>query len=221
MVNPGGAAATVTITYFNDPLSPSKLPGGSASETVTVPANSSVLVYQGPRGGNPLPDPDAGAGQIANNNGFFGSARMVSTQPILGVVNDAVINNSFATQTDGAYNAATQPDGATRLFTPLIRRRHTSSLLTTGVQVQNVGNAPTNITIAFKLSNGAAAGSQTINNVQPGASVNFYQDAPDSPFPAGNFGSGVVTSSGQPIVAIVNDFSLTNGLDAAINLSLK
>ena len=218
-MNPNNNAANVTITYYNDPLSPSKLGGGSASETVTIPANSSIVVYQGARAGNPLPDPDAGAGQISNNNGWFGSARMQSSQSILAVVNDAGINNEYTTLTSAAYNAATPADGATRVFAPLVRRRHTGFQLTTGIQVQNIGNAAADITVTYRTSTGAGAGNQTINDVPAGASVNFYQDT--GPFPSGQYGSAVITSDGQPLALIVNDFSLTGALDAAIYNGLR
>ena len=217
IVNPGTTAASVVVSYFDDPQSPSKLAGGTVNETINIPASSSVVLYQGPRANNPLPD----TGAIADNNGWFGSARMVSTQPILAVVNDAVINNNFATQTSAAYNAATSAEGANKIFAPLVRRRHVSQQLTTGIQVQNIGNAATDITVTYKRNDGAAAGSETRTGVQPGRSVNFYQDAPGAPFPTGNFGSAVITSSGQPLALIVNDFSINNALDAALYNGLR
>lgn len=218
LVNPGSTAASVAITYYNDPGSPSKLAGGSFTENITVPANGSVVAFQG---ANPNL-PDSTPASITDNKGWFGSAKMVSSQPILAVVNDAVFTQSYGTVTSAAYNAATTADGGNKIFAPLVRRRHTAAQLTTGIQVQNIGTTTTNITVAFKNSTGAAAGTQTISNVAAGASVNFYQDA--GSFPVGTFGSAVVTSTGGPIAMIVNDFSIpgtANGLDAALYNGLK
>jgi hypothetical protein len=220
LVNPNGTPASVQVTYYNDPGSPSKLAGGSFTETITVPANSSLVAFQGSN--NNLPD--ATPAVITDNKGWFGSAKMVANVPILAVVNDAVFTQSYGTVTSAAYNASSTADGGTKIFAPLVRRRHTAAQLTTGIQVQNVGAAATNITVTYKNSAGAAAGSTTINNVAAGASVNFYQDAAGSPFPSGTFGSAVITSSGAPIVLIVNDFSIpgtANGLDAALYNGLK
>lgn len=225
LVNPGGTVANVTITYYTDPNSPQKLtgPGQTATETVQIQPNSSLGVYQGPRPGNPLPDPDAGAGRISNNNGYFGSAKIVSSQPIVGIVNDAVINDQFATRTSAAYNLTSSADGGTKIFTPLVRNAHTARRLTTGVTIQNIGGSATNVTLTARTSGGAAVAPVTINNVAPGASVSIFQGAATTPFPAGQFGSAVVTSSGQPIAVIVNDASFTNplSLDAAIYNGLK
>lgn len=220
LVNPNATAANVQVTYYNDPASPSKLPGGSFTELITVPANSSLVAFQGSNANLP----DATPASITDNKGWFGSAKMVSSQPILAVVNDAMFTQSYGTVTSAAYNAATSADGATKVFAPLVRRRHTNSALTTGLQVQNIGSVPTDITVTYKTSTGAAAGSEKITGVAAGASVNVYQDGATSPFPVGTFGSAVITSSGAPITLIVNDFSLpgaSNELDAAIYNGLK
>ncbi len=219
LVNPTGTDATVTIRYFNDPQSPSKM-GTANTETVTVKANSSAAPFQGTS--KVLP---AGT---SLNKGWFGSARITSSQPLVAVVNDAVfVNGNFAAiDTSAAYNAGTAAEGATTIYAPLVRNAHTNSRLTTGIQVQNLGTASTTVTVTFKNNAGATVG-RAQQSVQPGASVNFYQgNAPSAGgFPAGQFGSAVITSSGgQNIAAIVNDFSApgaTTPLDAAIFNGLK
>ncbi len=69
--------------------------------------------------------------------------------------------------------------------------------------VQNVGTAPTNITITY-----ASGQSRTFNNVPPNGTVNIIELAnAGSVLPDSSSVSAVITSTGQPIVAVVQENS--------------
>lgn len=206
LVNTGGTDANVKITYFNDPNSPAKISAPNDVENVVVKANGSLVVYQGATATtNPLPTK------------WFGSAKIESDQPILGVINDALLNGSTIV-TSAAYNAPTASDGGLKVFAPLVRRNHTPDKLTTGIQVQNIGSGPADITVKYTTSAGATS-QETATGVAQFASKNFYQGS-GTAFPSGAYGSATIESN-QPIVLIVNDASATGTLDAALYNGLK
>lgn len=69
--------------------------------------------------------------------------------------------------------------------------------------VQNVGTAPTDITITY-----ASGQSRTFNNVPPNGTVNIIELAnAGSVLPDNSSVSAVITSSGQPVVAVVQENS--------------
>lgn len=69
--------------------------------------------------------------------------------------------------------------------------------------VQNVGTASTNITITY-----ASGQSKTFNNVPPNGTVNIIELAnAGSVLPDGSSVSAVISSSGQPVVAVVQENS--------------
>lgn len=129
-------------------------------------------------------------------------------------------NLRIDTKSSAAYNLPGSANSATKIFAPLIRRRHTADLLTTGVAVQNAGGQSANITITYRDSAGALIGSQTASSVASNKVFTFYQDALNTPLAVGSYGSAVITSN-QPIVAVINDMSLSNTMDAANYNSLK
>ncbi|MBI3942658.1 MAG: hypothetical protein HY326_06550, partial [Chloroflexi bacterium] len=204
IVNLNASPANVTVSYNADPSSPT---GGNYTDNVTIQANSSQAIYHGSSAQTHVPDR------------WFGNAIIQSNVPVVAMVNDS--SSSGANMTAGSYNVPTQADASTKVALPLVRRKHTSGQLTTGVQVMNVGASAANITIQFTGWDGAAAGSLTQNNVPVNGAVNWYQAHPSSPVPTsgrpegGWYGSAVITSS-QPVVVIVNDASDINALDSAI-----
>jgi hypothetical protein len=218
LVNPNSSQANFTITYYDDPSSPSKM-GQPRSESFIIAGNGMLIVSNGNRGGNPLPDPDAST-NYTNNNGWFGSARISSNIPLMGIVNDNVITPQYQPQSFGTYNILTRDDQQYTVFAPLIRRRHDVAALTTGIQVQNTGGSNTTISVTYKDRNGNTLGTESRSNVAPGASVNFYQDAASSVVPVGAYGSAVITSN-QPIVVLVNESSINNTMDAANYTGVK
>ncbi len=66
--------------------------------------------------------------------------------------------------------------------------------------VQNVGTANTNITITY-----AGGQTKTWYNVPPNGTVNIVEIGTNTPLPGNSSVSAVITSSGQPIVAVVQE----------------
>jgi hypothetical protein len=193
IINPNATAVDVDIDYIHNPAS---FDLNDYSETINIAANSSAAPYQG---AGPMP------------SGWLGSAVLDATGPIVAMVNDATATTS------AAYNASSEADGALTVSLPLVRNAHTGSLLTTGVQVMNIGTGTATVNIEYVDSGGTSYGPET-ESVAPNGSVTFYQ--PSGPFPAGAYGSATVTSD-QPIVVIVNDASQTGAYDAAMYNGIK
>lgn len=159
-----------------------------------VPPNAMVVVSPA----------DAG---VPAGNGQVGSLTVLGTGALAGTSLEhehsaAVAQNLQASQ---AFIPADYDD---KVFCPLFRNAHTVSRLTTGAQVQNVGNSAQTITLSYKPRDGGqtVTSSQT---VQPGASATFY--APTIGIPAGSVGSVTITGQGN-IVAVVNDEGNDGGL---------
>jgi hypothetical protein len=193
IVNPNAAAVTVSISYKHNPASGDP---GDYAQTVNIPGNSSAVAYQGT---GPMP---------AN---WLGSAVLDATGPIVAMVNDATATTS------GAYNAPSAADAGKIVSVPLVRNKQTSSQLTTGVQIMNVGSGTATVSITYKSSGGTSYGPEVAAVPQYG-SATFYQ--PAGPFPVGAYGSATVTSD-QNVVVIVNDISLTGAYDAAVYNGIK
>lgn len=159
-----------------------------------VPPNAMVVVSPA----------DAG---VPAGNGQVGSLTVLGTGALAGTSLEhehsaAVAQNLQASQ---AFIPADYDD---KVFCPLFRNAHTGGRLTTGAQVQNVGNSAQTVTLSYKPRDGG----QTVTRsaaVQPGASATFY--APSIGVPAGSVGSVTITGQGN-IVAVVNDEGIDNGL---------
>lgn len=177
--NAGASAADITATFSTGPL------GGTPttrSHTYTnVPANAMVIVSAA--------DASVPAGQL-------GSLTVTSANALAGTSLE-----HETTATTGANLQAsrgfTSADSDTTAYCPLYRKNHTGNLFSTGVQVQNVGNASTDVTFTF----GSYSDTQAVG---AGASYTFFSNS-ISGIADGSVGSATVTSNGQPIVAVVND----------------
>lgn len=95
------------------------------------------------------------------------------------------------------YSYTPFTSGSTTAYAPLTMNNYYG--YNSSVNVQNVGNAATNITITY--GNGS---SKTVNNVQPGGLAEFLQFQAGSGVNNGDKQPAKITSSGQPVVVLVN-----------------
>jgi len=136
---------------------------------------------------------------------WVGSAVFTTTGPASATVQE--VNSGRATGMQySAFSA-----GTSSISIPLIFKD--ANAWDTGVQVQNLGTIETTLTITYFLPTGFSLGESAV--VAPGDSVTFYQPSNPS-LPSNLTGSATVTSTGQPIVAIVNEVNYIRGGDAAM-----
>jgi hypothetical protein len=102
----------------------------------------------------------------------------------------------------------------------VVEFRGSNPVNTTGPQVQNVGTQATKITMTYTLSNGSKVVFETVNPVPAGGFANFFgtsQGTPNTPtvVKQGNAAAtanqlmGAVATANQPIVAVVNESSVS------------
>lgn len=158
----------------------------------SVPAGASTTFFTPANG---LPDKAVGSAMVEGVNGGN----------IAVIVNDETFTlnpNRVAAYTCFPSNAAT-----TKIALPLYKEFYFGD--TSGIQVQNVGNAAANISVTYYPPSGGPV-KFTQNNIAAGASATFY-NASGSSAVSGNpavllqTAGGVVVESNQPIVAIVNE----------------
>lgn len=139
-------------------------------------------------------------------NNFVGSAVLTSLTPGAPL---AVISNFYNIGTDAStaqfhsYNAMTT--GATTLYVPRLVKDYYG--YNSGLKVQNVDNAPTDVTVTYYI--GGAQGVTQQATIQPNQAWGPYMGS-ESQLPAGlagvsGSGSAVITSNGQRIVASINE----------------
>lgn len=103
----------------------------------------------------------------------------------------------------GFDRMATEPvvSGATRLFAPLVAKGYHG--LSTGLQVQNLGSAPTGVNLTYVQDTGATWSEST--RLAPSASATFYTPG-NTALPPGFVGAAIIESAdGQPIAAEVTE----------------
>ena len=121
----------------------------------------------------------------------------------------AVVNqNNVAAMEQQTYGGFSATDAGTELFAPVLMRSFYG--FDTSVQVQNVGG-PTDVTIHY--SNGT---SKTETLVNWGDTFLFTQGNATG-IPAGWIGSARITSTGGPIIAVVNQQNKNTGKAASYN----
>lgn len=202
--NTESLATTVTITYTASPdssayplvLTDTLALGANASGTFYLPANSS------------LPD------------GFYGGAELSSdTTNILAIVNN-VKYGAPGGDVGSCYEAFNPAVATDDIAAPLVYRNHADT--DTGIQVQNVGDVSTDITIVITKSpssNPSGSGSPgpwtfSATGVGPRGVATFYFPSL-MPSVSGLYGSITITSTGSvPIVAVVNSPRYAAGLSA-------
>jgi hypothetical protein len=212
VVNPGTDPVQVTVSFAGSL-------GGCGGQSftqgpATIAPGSSAVFYQGNAdvpgtGTSPLPKNCAGSATIESTGGN-----------VLAIVNDAS-GNPAAPTTSAAYNAVSADQGAVKVALPLYRNKHTKDQITTGIQAMNIADATARATIKFTLSNGTeiAGCADCTQTIAPGASYTWYPPS-IAQLPEGQYGSAFIDSD-QALAVIVNDASLTGGMDAAIYNGIK
>jgi hypothetical protein len=182
--------------------------GGTVNLTATFRVNGGTFTkqYNGVLPNTMVVITPADAG-VPAGNGQVGSLTVTSSGPLAGTSLEhqhaaAVAQNLQATK------AFTPADYDDKVYCPLFRNAHTGLKLTTGAQVQNVGNSAQTVTLTYTPRDGGSTVSKS-ETVQPGASATFY--APFIGVPAGSVGSVTIVGQGN-IVAVVNDEGNEGGL---------
>jgi len=193
--NTGGAATTVTATYYDAAGNPVD------TDTANIPVNASAVFDQETNGALTAP--------------FSGSATFDGGgQNIAVVCNFYNSGSSYTTAQFHSYNGLSA--GAGRLFIPRLVKDYYN--YQSGYRIQNVGGSPTTVTVTY-FFNGATY-TQTSPSIGPGQSWGPYLgDAAQVPELAGVVGSGsaVIESSGQPIIATANEDNRTQGFGVTYN----
>ena len=181
--NAGAADAHVTLAFQPSP----GFPGSPDTINDTIPPGAAHRYDQ--------------SGQTNLGDEFVGSVVISSDQPVVAEVNEIETGGSRLM----SYTGFVGPGSAT-VNIPLVMSQNNGWW--TGVQVQNLGTVPTDITITFHPAPGVTwtPAPETVTNVAPGASANFLQSG--GQWTQVFVGSAVVTNSaGQPIAAIVNEIT--------------
>jgi hypothetical protein len=182
--NVGTAPATVRLAYFDQA---GRL-AGAGDSVVGLAPHATWTVRQD--NGNGLPP------------GTAGTALAYSSQPIAAFANEfAPGNRGDAT----SYTVVPLPTGAgTTLYAPAIAANAYGGY-TTGVGLLNLGYAPTNVTVTYRNASGTALRTETVNGLATRAYRGLYSGDPALALPAGFAGTATITSSGQPLAAVVNE----------------
>lgn len=192
--NVGTLATDITVTYGPNiagtwnPSGPDVQTSVGAGESMNVLNDNTIW-----SGGNRY----VGSATVTNSNG----------QDLVAIVNQQGAKNSVFQAS--AYTGL-DPDGATsKVIAPLIMSCNPNcNRLWTGLQVMNVGSTTTDITVQFIPSpTYASKTNESASSVGVGESANFLQGAGATANWDGTrwIGSAVITSSGEPIVALVNE----------------
>jgi hypothetical protein len=141
--------------------------------------------------------------------GAVGSATIEATGNVIAVVNDKGSEGGL----DRVTTYACFGGGGQTVNIPLAKEFAGGN--TTGIQVQNVGNAATKVTLEYKATSGASRTVQSTNTIAPGESITAYNvsGAPVGWTIVNTNGNmvgtvnGVVATASQDIVAIANESS--------------
>jgi hypothetical protein len=178
----GSSPAQVNVQFINRDGSP------KWTTSATLQPNAAVTFNQ--------------QDQTSLGDGWLGSAVVTSSAPMAGIANLFDSNSSPLHSTFYSYNAFTS--GATKLYMPRLVKNYYS--YSSGFAIQNIGTAATTVTVEYYM--GAVQGTVKHSTViQPNQAWQVYMGNPNA-IPAGlpdTFGSAIVTSSGQPIVANINE----------------
>ena len=185
--NAGPITATVTLAFQPSP----GFPGSPDTINDTIPPSAAHRYDQ--------------LGQTDLGDEFVGSVVVTSDQPVAAEVNEIETGGSRLMSYTGFSGA-----GSSTVNIPLVMTQNQGWW--TGVQVQNLGTVPTDITITCHPDPAYTTWTptpETVTNVAPGASANFLQSG--GQWTQLFVGSAVVTNSaGQPLVAIVNELKGTD-----------
>jgi hypothetical protein len=193
--NATSSSVDVTVTYKD--RYGSDVP--AATEEATIPGYSNKVFYQ-----------EENVGLAA---GFLGAATISASENVAVITNFYNSGTSYSNSQFQSYDGFA--DGATQLLVPRFVRRFYG--YNGGLSIQNIGTNPTTVTIDFTF-NGVTY-TYTSSSIEPGAALALYSTniselAPVDLLPMQQrFGSAVITSSGEPIIAIVNEDNRGNPAD--------
>ena len=193
--NATAAAIDVTVTYVD--RFGAAVP--AATETANIPGYSNHVFYQ--EDNTDLPA------------GYFGGATVTGTGNI------AVTTNFYNAGTDNtnsqlhSYNGFAS--GGDTLIVPRFVRRYYG--YNGGLSIQNIGDAPTTVTIVFTI----AGTDYTYHSpsISPKATLGLYATTiaelnPVDGIPMNQrYGNAIITSAGEPIIATVNEDNRGNPAD--------
>jgi len=169
-------------------------PGGPYTETAIVGPGQAHTFYQ-PANAE-LPD------------GFIGSAVVTSDQPIVAIVNQV----NYVAGKGLSYSCFS--GGTKNISAPLLCKRYNN--WDTGIQVQNIGAGTTTVWVTYYRTNGPGGPWTESHVLAPYEFYTFYQ--PDNEdLPDDFLGSAVITSTTQPIVAIVNEVNYARLGDTSLS----
>ncbi|NLG27740.1 MAG: hypothetical protein GX557_07490, partial [Chloroflexi bacterium] len=195
--NTGSDTANVTVRYYNDSNG-----AQVTTESAAIHPYSTKIFRQSEVAG--LPTNWAGSAVV----------EAADSKPLAGVANFFADGTPYADAMFQSYNAAAA--GATKLYVPRVVKDYWG--YQGGLKIQNVGTAPTDVTITYRF--GANSYTQTIENLGPNQAKGLYMGTPSQvPALAGVVGSGsaVIESSGQPIIATANEDNRTEGFGVTYN----
>jgi len=130
-----------------------------------------------------------------------GSAVIESTQDVIAIVNEMINNGQWAMSYDGFAS------GSTQVFIPWIA--YGNSGWSTPIYVQNTGVSSENVVLTFYDQNGGTVGTQ--NALIPANTSKIFTPAASAPTAGG---SVIITSTLQPVVAVVHE------IDAASKIAM-
>lgn len=203
--NVGTEDVDITVTY-------SVVSGSAVNPTVTIsdvaPGASANFLQANDLASNTLASATVSA--VASDGS--------GTASIAAVVNDkATASNPQRVSTYACFSGSNATD---TISLPLVKEDFGGATVnTTGVQVQNVGTADATVTLTFVTSNGDTIVVTHTDPIGPGESKTFYRVANGgttnitvvtgslTDLDATNNGV-VITSDGEPIVAIANESSI-------------
>jgi len=204
--NAGASAATAQAVFKMDN-------GGVFTFTTpSIGANQMVVV---------VPN-DAGVPSAPNDGTRvnIGSMTVTSAQPLAGTVMEYRDGEVVATVLKGT-RAFTAADFANKAYAPVTKNTRFNRF--TGVQVQNVGGSPLNITVTYVGSANVAGCngvtfSDTANGIAPGASKTIVNLTGQSNLIANCTAAATITGNGN-FVAIVNESNTSAGTPAGTTYS--
>jgi len=210
VANTESVAATVVVTYTASSLDTAHAGMVKVGSVSLLPLESKSIY---------LPDPIlSGLPSDPLPAGFYGAAELQSNTNILAIVNN--VNPSPTRSVGSAYEAFTKSTATSKVAAPLVYKGLNGN--DSGVQVQNVGNTATDITMVLTKSDlstptgGNGPWTFTRTNVPAGGVATFY--LPGEAQLAGVnalYGAVAISSSGGvPIVAVVNSTRYSAGISS-------
>jgi outer membrane biosynthesis protein TonB len=178
-----GTGATVIADYYPDT-------GGTAvtQQTIPVPANSSVNIYQPTVPGLP--------------SGFKGSV-VLSSDKQIGAVGGMVFNWSNGKQGGANYSGLSQDAVGNTFYLPNISKAFGGGVYSTKIVVQNVGSTSVSVEIKYyRGTDGVQIGAATeTGNIAAYGSKTFEQ-VDNANLPSGFLGGAVVSATGGQIAVV-------------------